>query len=343
MNSASETPTSGPLTIWTMTSGAAGMRSQVNGLAKALGRLQPVSIEEKIIELKSWAVPLPGHLNPAPLHSLKATHPIPAPPWPAILITSGRRASGTSIAIGRKSHGRTFRIHLQNPQTPLSYFDLVCSMRHDHLKGDNVLETITALHQLTKEDIEQGAAPFQDQWQNQLEKPGRGPALGVLLGGKNKNSGFDQSRLEDLIGLIQTSINTNNANIFITPSRRTEPFVIKALTKAFKEHPNVWIWNNTDPNPYLALLHHSDHILVTSDSVSMISEALYTSKPVHIFPLSHQRKRLQQFISYLSTAGVIHMAENTINYSVDAHREPIDETAKIAQIIIEKLNAHRMA
>ena len=332
-----------PLTIWTMTSGAAGMRSQVNGLANAIARGTEAEICEKTIELQRWAAPLPGHLNPAPLKTLSGKSQKPAPPWPDLLITSGRRASGVSIAIGQKSSGRTFRVHIQNPQTPSSCFDLVCAMRHDRQKGHNLIETRTALHNLTNDEIWTKAAPFKDIWKERLERQSRGPLVGILLGGKNKKAGFEKNRLTTLIDLIKKTLEVCNAEILITPSRRTEGFVLEALHATFKDEPHFWLWDQKGENPYHAILHYADHLVVTADSVSMISEALYTSKPVHIFPIGKARRRLQRFIDELLTGKLVHLAQDQLDFSVKSTRNPIDETEKLAQIIRQKLAAHQLA
>ncbi len=340
MENAVQTPHQQPLTIWTMTSGAAGMKSQVTGLANAIAARTAAKIQEKTVTLKSWASPFPGHLTPFPWQSI-ITEPSPlTPPWPDLLITSGRRTSSTSIAIGRISKGKTYRVHLQNPQTPSHYFDLVCPMAHDQLTGANIINTTTALHKVTNNDLCAAAKHWTPRWHPQLERPNRGPILGILLGGKNKKSGFDQKRLETLISLIKNARANQNAEIFITPSNRTETFVKDALHSEFENTPNIWLWNNEGENPYHAILALADHLLITSDSVSMISEALYTPKPVHIFPLTNIRRRHQLFLEILQQDNHIEWAHERINFSVKSTRPPIDETAKIAHIICEKINQH---
>jgi hypothetical protein len=50
------------------------------------------------------------------------------------------------------------------------------------------------------------------------------------------------------------------------------------------------MWDGDGPNPYLGLLALSDRLVVTSDSVSMISEALATPRPVDVFDLDAGRR-----------------------------------------------------
>lgn len=330
------------LNIWVMTSGAAGMRSQVLGLANAISRISPAIITEKIINLTPWASLLPGHLNPAPLKGLSKNSSPLLPPWPDILISSGRRSSGPSIAIGKQNNGKTYRVHIQNPQTPTGYFNLVASMVHDNLKGKNVVDTKTALHRLDHTLLQQEKNKWNTIWFNtdNLLNNNSAPILGILLGGKNKKYGFDQERVKSLLELIHITRAQTNATILITPSSRTELFVTEALEKAFHNDPKIWIWNKTGENPYQGILTNADHLLVTADSVSMISESLYTKAPVHIFPLNGTSRRHKLFLGHLQSEKLIHPIDKRIDFTVNATQQPIDETARIAHIIMQNYEIH---
>ncbi len=316
--------------IWALTSGASGMRSQALGLANAVAADNPsMSVIEKQFSLRPLWRLFPGHLTPVPFYGLTAdTKPL-TPPWPKILITSGRRSAALSIAIGRASNGKTYRVHIQDPKIPAKYFDLIASMAHDSIRGDNVVLTKTAVHKLTKKDLSQAATI----WRPELVKDGDGLVLGLVLGGKNKKFGFDKDRLADLVNLINTAIQSHNARALITPSRRTEQFVKDKLKNLADHNQNIWFWDETGDNPYLAILELADHLCVTADSVSMISEGLYTSKPVHIFPLGGISRRHSIFINGLVDNNLAAIAKQEIDFSVHKLNHPIDETSKVAEII----------
>jgi mitochondrial fission protein ELM1 len=55
------------------------------------------------------------------------------------------------------------------------------------------------------------------------------------------------------------------------------------LTAAFVDDPGVFVWDRAGDNPYRAILALSDRLVVTGDSVSMISEAVSTPLPVEVF------------------------------------------------------------
>ena len=45
-------------------------------------------------------------------------------------------------------------IHIQNPKINFNKFDFIISPNHDNIKGANVIKSIGALHQFSKEMIE---------------------------------------------------------------------------------------------------------------------------------------------------------------------------------------------
>ena len=97
---------------------------------------------------------------PGALLGLGADSDPVVPPWPELLITCGRRSAAISIAVGKASNGRTFRVHVQNPHTPLGCFDLITPPRHDRMQGANVIPTRGALHRATPGRLAEQAAKF---------------------------------------------------------------------------------------------------------------------------------------------------------------------------------------
>jgi hypothetical protein len=75
------------------------------------------------------------------------------------------------------------------------------------------------------------------------------------------------------------------------------------FAEAFAGDPHVFLWNLVGDNPYRAILALSDRLIVTSDSVSMVSEALSTPHPVEVFDLGFQRH--VGFVQQLVDQGLI--------------------------------------
>tara|TARA_Y100001970_G_scaffold176071_1_gene214618 strand:- start:112 stop:447 length:336 start_codon:yes stop_codon:yes gene_type:complete len=67
---------------------------------------------------------------------------------------------------------------------------------------------------------------------------------------------------------------------------------------------DVYIWDETGPNPYLGFLAHADSLIVTGDSVNMVSEAAATGKPVHVVHLEGGSKKFTRFHNAMTERGI---------------------------------------
>jgi mitochondrial fission protein ELM1 len=262
------------LDVWFMTTGEAGYRTQARGLARAIAP----DARELVIGLRPPWRWLPGALAPFALAGLDPARDRPAPPWPDLLVTCGRRAATVSIAIRRASSGRTLTAHVQNPLTDLAAFDLVVAAAHDEISGPNVISLPTALHDVTPERLAAAA----EAWRARLAPDGR-PLLGVLLGGSTRRAPFTAARADLLLAGLARVRAASGARLAVTPSRRTPEAVRARISQALAGDPDAYVWDLDGDNPYLGILALSARLVVTGDSVSMVSEALATPAGVEIF------------------------------------------------------------
>ncbi len=276
--------------IWALLLPEAGFRSQVLGLAEALGGRV---VEKNIDLLKPWSL-LPGHLCPLPFRGLDPALDRLEPPWPDVVVACGGRTIALALAIKKASGGKTLAIYIQNPKRAAKAFDLVISMRHDGLNGPNVLTIDTAIHRVTDKKLETARSEWQERFSSL-----RRPLVSVILGGRSHSLRFTAAVADKMLTDLATLANTTKASFFITPSRRTEPEV-SARFKAFAENqPSARFWDGTGENPYFAMLALSDALIVTEDSISMVSEAVASGKPVATVPLEGNARRHEAFIRHL--------------------------------------------
>ncbi len=254
-----------------MTTGEAGFRSQARGLAERLV-LDP---RELVVGLRFPWDRLPVALTPNPFALLDPARERPEPPWPDLLISCGRRTAALSMAIRRASGGRTATVHVQDPLVRPDSFDLVIAMKHDGVCGPNVMKVATALHGVTPSRLAEAA----DLWRGRLRSVAE-PLTGVLIGGPTSGRAFPT---EGLIQALARLRREGGDRLAIAPSRRTPAALIAAIEAAFADDAGVFIWDRMSDNPYLGVLALADRLVVTSDSVSMISEALATGHPVDVF------------------------------------------------------------
>jgi len=88
----------------------------------------------------------------------------------------------------------------------------------------------------------------------------------------------------------------------LTPSRRTSPAACAALRAAIQPGGG-WMWDGQGDNPYFGLLALADAIVVTEDSVSMVSEAAATRAPVLVAALPGRSRRIRLFNRFLQEDG----------------------------------------
>lgn len=311
-------------TVWCLSEGHAGMETQVVGLAEALG-LDPVVKRVRVRLPWDW---LPGRLWPFPLKAPTADSDPLTPPWPDLIISTGNVAAPLAVAIRRASGGRTRLVHLQNPKLSLGAFDLVIAPRHDRLSGDKVIETRAGLHRVTRARIEAGASL----WRDRLGHLPR-PLVGVLLGGSNRRYRLDGRVGEALGRELATAAAAIGASLAITPSRRTAPAALDGLRRGLDDRPR-FIWDGKGDNPYFGLLGLADHLVITADSVSMISEALLTGKPVHVARLPGRSNRLGRFVDELVADGFLRWFDGQFPSWT---YEPLDEMPRVAALVKQRL------
>jgi uncharacterized protein len=314
--------------VWFITTGEAGYRTQARGLARAIA----ADAREWVIDLRAPWRWLPGTLAaPFALGGLDPARDRPAPPWPDLVVTCGRKAAAVSIAIGRASGRRTALVHVQNPLTRLSAFELVVAMDHDRLSGPNVISVPTALHDVTPARLAAAAAA----WRGRLAADGR-PVLGVLLGGSTRHDPFTIDQADRLLAGLGRVRTVSNARLAITPSRRT-PLAVRAhLTERLAGDADAYLWDFQGDNPYLGILALSDRIVATSDSVSMVSEALATGAGVEVFGAEGGRKQTA-FIEGLIDRGLARRF--TGDPVPPPARAPVDATGTAAQAVRAMLAA----
>ena len=109
--------------------------------------------------------------------------------------------------------------------------------------------------------------------------PLKRPLVAVLLGGSNGRYRLDRASAPRLAAELAGMAQRDNVGVVVTPSRRTDPAVTALIREALAPLGG-WVWDFTGENPYFGMLALADLIVVTQDSVSMISEASATSAPV---------------------------------------------------------------
>ena len=119
----------------------------------------------------------------------------------------------------------------------------------------------------------------------------------MLVGGSNGRFRLEAAEGAALAAQLANMMRTDGVGVAVTPSRRTAPAVMDALRTALEPLGGT-VWDGAGENPYFGLLACADAIVVTADSVSMVSEAVATAVPVLA---AQSRSALAQRLSGLPT------------------------------------------
>ena len=282
------------LRSWVLTDGKQGMESQCLGLMEALD-LKPEIL--RIAPLFPWSA-LPPQLWLAPLRAPGSDGDRLAPPWPDLLISTGRQTVAPALAIKRLQKDRIVAIQLQNPTVGTAKFDLVITPAHDKLSGNNIVSTLGALHRVTPERLKSEAAAFAGRYAA-LPRP----LVAVLLGGDNRHFRLTAELADRLGSLLADAARRHGAGLAITASRRTSPANLRRILQKLESCP-VDVWDGNGTNPYFGILGLADSIVVTGDSVNMVSEAGATGKPVHVFQLDGGSRKFSRFHAAFEAQGI---------------------------------------
>jgi uncharacterized protein len=306
----------GPLTpsVWVLHDGKPGMASQALGLAETTGFR---FLEKPLRVRRPWAW-LPPQLWVAPLLPVTPEFGDLAPPWPDLVISCGRNAVRPALAIRAASGGRTLAAHIQDPRFGRGEFDMLLVPEHDRLRGPRVFVTRGAIHRVTANRLDAERCRFPA-----LENLPR-PIVAMLVGGSNRAYRLDLRRLGESSETVARAVRRRGGSVVVTPSRRTGPAGVAVLRARFAGLPSA-IWDGSGNNPYFAYLAVADAFLVTADSVSMVSEAAATGKPVHILELGGGDAKFARFHRAMREAGITRPFAGDIE---EWSYTPLDDTAR---------------
>jgi hypothetical protein len=309
----------GSATTWVVTDGKAGMVSQAMGLAEAVGF---EIVAKTVVPAAPWRW-LPAAIWPSGVSGIgRGSDPMQGDP-PDLLISCGRHAVGPALWLKRRHGDRPFLVHIQNPRVSASRFDLIVAPLHDGLTGPNVLQVVGSPHGVTGAKLEAAARRFEPVFRHV-----RRPLVAVLVGGSNSVYRMTEDAIGRLAGGLSSLAAERGAGLLVTLSRRTGADAEKRLRDALAG-TTAEIWSGQGENPYLGYLALADAIVVTCDSVNMISEACATGKPVYIAELAGGgSSKFADFHASLIAGGIARRFEGRLE---SWSYRPLDDTARAAQ------------
>ncbi|MDC0216228.1 mitochondrial fission ELM1 family protein [Candidatus Pelagibacter sp.] len=304
-----------------LTEGKHGMISQVEGLAKALDL---DFIHEKI-EINSFWKLLPPNITPIKNFVFKNKIENKFD----IVISCGRKSVIPSIYLKNKFKNKIMNIHIQDPKVSLDNFDFIVAPEHDGLEGKNVLTSKGAIHYLTVNELNEN----ENYLKSQIDKKKK--IVTFIIGGPNKYYSYDEKIFDEIFLKIKNNFINNNYQAIVIPSMRTPKNIIKKAKNYFTQDQIVI--EEVNKRAYLSSLKIADHIVVTCDSTSMISEAAITGKPIYVaqMPPIKRNERFKFFFRLFESLNIIKNLDTVVEIW---EYKKLDEATKISNYLKDKLN-----
>jgi len=210
------------------------------------------------------------------------------------IISSGSLLAPLNLILAKRTYAYSIQLMIPSGM-PISLFDFIIIPYHDFLRfkmsAKNIIITLGAPNlideKVEKEELEKIPSSLKV---NITKK-----VIIIIIGGDDQNYKISVKWIRKFHKII--NFLKEDFQFLITTSRRTEKEVEKYIEKNFTEY-NGFVYteivSHSKKTLYPAILFLSDIILVTEDSINMISEAASTGRKVII--LGVERKKNKKLI-----------------------------------------------
>lgn len=260
--------------IWALLGHRRGDNNQVLALSEELG----VPFETRSLRYNLLRALEGDFLGPSLVSVEHSARRHIAPPWPDLLIAIGRRSVPVARHVRKASGGRTKLVLIGHPRVDPRDFDLVITTRQYPVpRHDNVLLLPMAMSRMRSAPKPE---PKEAEWLGALPRP----HLLFALGGSTKYHDLLPESMADAAARIAERAQRQGGTMIAVGSARTEAAVFEAVERAIASGPHRLVRGNFPRFP--VLMSDADEVFVTGDSVSMLSEAILTGRPVGMVPVT---------------------------------------------------------
>ena len=271
-----------PLAIVALRSHRAGENGQIEALAAALSQHLGAPLE---ILTPRWRLPQANILSLRHQVSEQGAARLALPSAQRhLIISAALRNEALARALAQQSPEGT-TVFLGRTWAPPDAFSLtVTTPQYRRPAHPKVLENPLTLHGLNESALD--AARKAEDGPPLAEA---GEALGVLIGGPSGPYTLGPKSARRLLAEAQTL--AGGRALWVTTSPRTPAAAVKRLAAhPWRPQDRFLPWGS-GPNPYRAILARAGALMVTGDSIAMLSEALGTGKAVRVFDLGDMAQR----------------------------------------------------
>jgi hypothetical protein len=253
---------------------------------------------------------------------------------PKYIISAGRRSALFAVYLKNNLAFSSQLIQIMQPNLSLSLFDYVILPKHDLKTAaalpDNIMPSLGGLASSQFNDM-----ALSDYFRARVACEGRVIALligGSFVGKQNFTLSFFLQIWQQLLCIA----NNMQAKLLVLNSRRTDDDINIFLKKSTINSSNVvfFDYRSNESGLYQQVLLRANYFVVTGDSVSMISEACSTGRPVYV--VSDEQISKNKHLLFHQDLFINNIAKKFTNNQLILQNysyEPLNEAKRIASLI----------
>ena len=261
--------------MWILRGSKAGDFAQMRALARALGwpfEVRKLAFVRWELLLHAWPRPTLSGVDRSVSDAL-------APPWPDLVITAGRRNELPARWIRAAADQPVRLVHVGRPWSRPEQFDLViCNAQYALAPSGRVLVNELPLNDAASRPTKELRARCEARFETWPR-----PRTVVLLGGSSGPFVLKTASARKLGRALAAFVARHGGSVLISDSPRTPAGVVEALIDEAQVPMFVNRFAHGAANAYPEMLATADRFVVTADSVSMLTEASATGRPVYVY------------------------------------------------------------
>lgn len=212
-----------------------------------------------------------------------------------LFISAGSRAAPFCLALAKATHNKCAVLMTPSVLGTKS-FNYAIVPEHDNPspKATNVITTLGAPNHIYIPSLKEIASHYFAGKNLEGRK-----VIAILIGGSDANYRINSRWARDALTPLK---NIRDAKFLITTSRRTGEGVENTVEEIFAGNPNLaymFLYSRTpNQNSITAILGAATHVIVTEDSVSMVSEAITAGFKVGLIRLPRTTGKIKHMLGF---------------------------------------------
>ena len=260
--------------------------------------------------------------------------------FPDLAIGTGFDTVDTLKGIKLRSKGKTKTAIILDPLKDYDKFDYIILPSYEpyNIEHDNIIWTKGLLNYVNPEFLEKKEKEYKKDRKYafyRLHADFEGPYTAVLIGGLHTGGNISVDDAKIIAEKVNEIVNARGGMALITTSHRTEFETTKTLLANIKVKNFFYDYKMRETeNPYDIFLSLADEVIVTGESVRMLSESCSSEKRVRIYNPLELGFQYEPLIEELINSN---HAVDLLNGPDFFENTPLNEAKRVAEVIKKTL------